>query len=74
METGTLGVADTKLRVADEQKGAEEPGQKKEALPAPGALQVSRRCEQRGSSKPQRRAQTARNYFPGAASGPESGR
>lgn len=69
LETGTSREADTKLRVAEEQKGAGEPGPK-EALPAPGAPQASRRCERRGCCKPQRRAQTAPNYFPGAASGP----
>ncbi|XP_023583673.1 RING1 and YY1-binding protein [Trichechus manatus latirostris] len=39
----------------------------KEALPAPGALQASRRCERRHCCKPPRRKQTARNYFSGAA-------
>lgn len=47
LEAGNLREAGTKLRVAEEQKGAGEPGPK-EALPAPGALQASRRCERRG--------------------------
>lgn len=68
-EAGTLGEVDTKLRVAEEQKRAGNPGQKKEALPAPGILQASRRCKRRGSCKPQWRAQTVRNYFPGGSFG-----
>lgn len=47
LEAGNLREAGTKLSVAEEQKGAGEPGPK-EALPAPGALQASRRCERRG--------------------------